>query len=102
MIKEMCILCDKEFSVPELEEAMFILTRKSIYFCVPCIEKKIKNLEKSEGVITKHFEIQSQNQEDLITVYLKETGLKPSEIELVEERSIDSLKTIWYCRPRGV
>ena len=38
--------------------------------------------------------------ENFIACYIAHTGLKPQEIELVEERS-DKYIT-WYCRPRGV
>jgi hypothetical protein len=41
----------------------------------------------------------AENLENFIACYIVETGLKASEIELVEMRSEDGLQTKWFCRP---
>ena len=43
----------------------------------------------------------AENLENLIACYIVETGLKASEIELVEMRSEDGLQTKWFCKPRA-
>lgn len=43
----------------------------------------------------------AENLESFIACYVVETGLKASEIELVEIRSEDSLQITWFCKPRA-
>jgi Tfp pilus assembly protein PilX len=43
--------------------------------------------------------------DNFIACYLAETGLRASEVELVEETGVDDYfqrKTIWYIRPRKI
>jgi hypothetical protein len=37
--------------------------------------------------------------ESLIKLYMAETGLKITEIELIEQREVD--KIVFYCRPKS-
>ena len=57
--------------------------------------------EKMDRIAAEHLRIIHQNREVYVAAFLAETGLHPSECELVETRSTDGMTTTVRIQKRG-
>ena len=54
----------------------------------------------TDDQVAEYAQKRAESKENFIACYLAETGLKVSEVMLVEKRSDDGLRIEWYCEPR--